>query len=1083
MKTKFFQKLLATGLTAALLVGTVVPAYTAEADTANVQEPSMELAYEDGIAEEVYLQNNDDAEGVFWYGLATQEEIKEEIDVCHYGYGVEGNGIVNFSIREMLEESDLSADTYYFICYLDAGSGNRSDYAVLEDYKVIVTESVSQDKMVYKTGEFSEDIYFTEISTEEYDYVNVAMEYKNDEDYLWESDEFLDLKDGYYVFPKREESLVWNFKECTLGKVQLAEKQCLVEKEIFTNFKDDGVYKEKRAKAPGLALSRVNGQVEGLSFTNNDSEEIEIHVYAVSVDDALEKKYNIIREWIYPNDTVDYTFENLRDAMGDVSSGTYKFIACAEKDDFANSEFVELENYSFVVEEKKVNNKVSVGVGTATGNYYFTDYPIEDYWNIYITGTYTDEYNETGSFERAIYDMNEEYYYIHADSMNNNYPSWEIDTLHVCGELGADEKEVKLSVFVADQFEITTYEEAKMDAPTLELYREDGQVKGIQITNNFDVSKTYIGLMMENENNSRELFYDSFEKNESKVILFKELSDICCEEGTYQFTAYAFCWENYSWRPETTLDYEMIVVKEDYSGETVPVYREENKRNYYISTTDLPENTIVTGVWYVSGDEWSGSFGPYLTSDNTYWTFYDGSSSLEKTFEKMSYFRAAEADEESVKYVFGEIPESKIQVVTKDIASKNVAILDYDYYMSFIASGGSVTFDSENAELKTSVENFKDQNKIWNLEGIVEFFKGSDVFGWIEYMSEYVLAAANKYWNCEEGSYEPVGFYDVQGNDISEDSISSHDIVLVKYEPEIVWVDSMELTAPKEMSKNSTGKVTVQLDAGQTKYPFKDEPQIRYASSNSSIVAVDPITGKLTAGNKDGIAEITAYADENMKEWCELTDIVTASVKIKVGNGVCVENVFEDVKESNWYTSYVQYVYDQGLMSGNNGLFTPSKNITRAQVITTLYRLGGSPAVTDYTACKELSDVKEGKYYTDAVCWAYNTGITTGNTATKLFNVSTPVTREQLSTFIYRFAGNEGLDVSVKGDISEMLNADQVGKYAKTAVEWAVGAGVISGSETTDAHGNVVYDLKPQSTATRAQMAAILQRFCEAYGF
>ena len=79
MKTKFFQKLLATGLTAALLVGTVVPAYTAEADTANVQEPSMELAYEDGIAEEVYLQNNDDAEGVFWYGLATQEEIKEEI--------------------------------------------------------------------------------------------------------------------------------------------------------------------------------------------------------------------------------------------------------------------------------------------------------------------------------------------------------------------------------------------------------------------------------------------------------------------------------------------------------------------------------------------------------------------------------------------------------------------------------------------------------------------------------------------------------------------------------------------------------------------------------------------------------------------------------------------------------------------------------------------------------------------------------------------------------------------------------------------------------------------------------------------
>jgi hypothetical protein len=169
-------------------------------------------------------------------------------------------------------------------------------------------------------------------------------------------------------------------------------------------------------------------------------------------------------------------------------------------------------------------------------------------------------------------------------------------------------------------------------------------------------------------------------------------------------------------------------------------------------------------------------------------------------------------------------------------------------------------------------------------------------------------------------------------------------------------------------------------------------------------------------------------------------------------------------------------------MSGNDGLFNPTGNVTRAQVVTTLYRLAGSPEVTDYSACDELSDVLPGKYYTDPVCWAYNTGVTTGNTSTMTFNVSTPVTRQQLASFFYRYAEYKGYDVSGKADISSMLNADKVSSYALTYVEWAVGAGIISGSETTGANGAVAYDLKPQATATRAQLAAILQRFCENNG-
>ena len=188
---------------------------------------------------------------------------------------------------------------------------------------------------------------------------------------------------------------------------------------------------------------------------------------------------------------------------------------------------------------------------------------------------------------------------------------------------------------------------------------------------------------------------------------------------------------------------------------------------------------------------------------------------------------------------------------------------------------------------------------------------------------------------------------------------------------------------------------------------------------------------------------------------------------------------FSDVKHGAWYEAAVQYVYDNGIMSGNNGLFTPSGNITRAQLVTTLYRLAGSLEVTDYSAVKELTDVQPGKWYTDAVCWAYNTGITTGNTSTKAFGMNDPVTRQQLASFVYRYAEYKELDVTVRGNLSGLLNAEKVSKYAKDAVEWAVGTGLISGSEVTDSHGNTVYDLNPGGNTTRAQAATILMRFCE----
>ena len=186
---------------------------------------------------------------------------------------------------------------------------------------------------------------------------------------------------------------------------------------------------------------------------------------------------------------------------------------------------------------------------------------------------------------------------------------------------------------------------------------------------------------------------------------------------------------------------------------------------------------------------------------------------------------------------------------------------------------------------------------------------------------------------------------------------------------------------------------------------------------------------------------------------------------------------FGDVTEGKWFVNSVQYVFDKELMSGSGEYFNPTQNVTRAQLVTTLYRLAGSPEVTDYSACQVFSDVEEGKYYTEPICWAYNEGIATGNDGK--FHTTGNLTRQQMAAFFFRYAEVMGYDVSASADFSAMLNADKVSDYAVSAMEWAVGAGLINGSETKDDAGNVVYDLNPRGNTTRAQLSAILQRFCE----
>lgn len=175
---------------------------------------------------------------------------------------------------------------------------------------------------------------------------------------------------------------------------------------------------------------------------------------------------------------------------------------------------------------------------------------------------------------------------------------------------------------------------------------------------------------------------------------------------------------------------------------------------------------------------------------------------------------------------------------------------------------------------------------------------------------------------------------------------------------------------------------------------------------------------------------------------------------------------YNDVTAGDWFTPDVIYVTLTGLMNGTGDGFSPNNNINRAQLVTVLYRMAGEPEVTGENP---FTDVPDGQWYTDAVLWAAENNITDGTSETT-FSPNNPLTREQMATFLYRFANFEaGEPIEVTGDLSGYTDADLVADYAVNAMTWAVGEGVISGI------GNNT--LAPDNTASRAQMATVLTRY------
>lgn len=175
---------------------------------------------------------------------------------------------------------------------------------------------------------------------------------------------------------------------------------------------------------------------------------------------------------------------------------------------------------------------------------------------------------------------------------------------------------------------------------------------------------------------------------------------------------------------------------------------------------------------------------------------------------------------------------------------------------------------------------------------------------------------------------------------------------------------------------------------------------------------------------------------------------------------------FTDVSDNAWYADNVQFVYEKGLMAGTAAdKFSPETKMNRAMLVTVLYRMDGSHAASGTTP---FTDIQTKEYYYPALVWAYGNGIING-TAPDKFSPEAPITREMMVTIFYRYAQFKGLDVSKTDNLSKYTDAVKISNYAKTPFAWAVAAGVIFGNSATT--------LNPLGTATRAECAAILQRF------
>lgn len=271
------------------------------------------------------------------------------------------------------------------------------------------------------------------------------------------------------------------------------------------------------------------------------------------------------------------------------------------------------------------------------------------------------------------------------------------------------------------------------------------------------------------------------------------------------------------------------------------------------------------------------------------------------------------------------------------------------------------------------------------------------------------------------------------------------------------------------------------------------------AKSGETVTLPVTVTAAQSAENATAVEITVPKAAESVKVEIPVEDVKPGTVAIIVhedgteeivktsttsGNGVVlalesgasvkvVDNTrtFNDVSGSEWYADNVTWAASREVMNGvSRNTFAPNADTNRAMVTQILYNLDSGKADG---AIPTFTDVSANDWYADSVTWAVSNGVARGEGSS--FGANDAVTREQLAVMLYNYAGKKGYDVSAKGDISRFADNDSASAWASDALAWAVGVGIINGAR--DAAGNTLLD--PQGNASRAQVTAMTERFCQ----
>ena len=267
------------------------------------------------------------------------------------------------------------------------------------------------------------------------------------------------------------------------------------------------------------------------------------------------------------------------------------------------------------------------------------------------------------------------------------------------------------------------------------------------------------------------------------------------------------------------------------------------------------------------------------------------------------------------------------------------------------------------------------------------------------------------------------------------------------------WLRAADIT-PERYVEQLLGKILTVGEHG------KAEPKLTFQHIGKSVTfTFTPDKGykvKDVKVNGKSVGAVTTYTVDKLT--------VSTRIEVEFTDG---KLPFMDVHENDWFYEDVAFAYENGLFAGTSDTtFSPNASMTRAMLVTVLYRLEGEPSVRGRSG---FSDVTFNSYYEDAVTWAADNGIVNG-TSTTTFSPNANVTREQMAAILYRYAQHKKYNTAASSGLNSFSDYASVSGYAVTAMQWAVAEKLVNGSAGK---------LMPTGNATRAQVAAILHRFVE----